>query len=56
MTLQPMTVALNNLAGSYIVAWNVQMTGVLLAALPTMMICILLGEFFMRDLLVGSLG
>ena len=51
-----MKVALNNLAGSYIVAWNVQLAGVLLAALPTMMIYILLGQFFMRDLLVGLLG
>jgi glucose/mannose transport system permease protein len=53
--VQPITVALNNLAGSYIVAWNVQMAGALLAALPTMVIYILLGQFFMRGLLAGSL-
>jgi glucose/mannose transport system permease protein len=53
--MQPITVALNNLAGSYIVAWNVQMAGALLAALPTMVIYILLGRFFMRGLLAGSL-
>jgi glucose/mannose transport system permease protein len=53
--VQPITVALNNLAGSYIVAWNVQMAGALLAALPTMVIYILLGRFFMRGLLAGSL-
>jgi glucose/mannose transport system permease protein len=53
--LQLITIALNNLAGSYSVAWNVQMAGVLLAALPTMMIYILSGQFFMRGLLVGSL-
>ena len=53
--VQPITVALNNLAGSYIVEWNVQMAGALLAALPTMVIYILLGQFFMRGLLAGSL-
>lgn len=53
--VQPITVALNNLAGSYIVAWNIQMAGALLAALPTMVIYILLGQFFMRGLLAGSL-
>ncbi len=53
--VQPITVALNNLAVSYIVAWNVQMAGALLTALPTMVIYILLGQFFMRGLLAGSL-
>jgi glucose/mannose transport system permease protein len=36
--VQLMTVALNNLAGSFIVEWNVQMAGVLIAALPTLFI------------------
>jgi len=53
--VQPITVALNNLAGSYIVEWNVQMAGALLAALPTMLVYILLGRYFMRGLLAGSL-
>ena len=53
--VQPITVALNNLAGSYIVQWNVQMAGALLAALPTLLIYIVLGRFFMRGLLAGSL-
>jgi glucose/mannose transport system permease protein len=53
--VQPITVALNNLAGSYIVEWNVQMAGALLAALPTMLVYVLLGRFFMRGLLAGSL-
>ena len=53
--VQPITVALNNLAGSYIVEWNVQMAGALLAALPTMLLYILLGRYFMRGLLAGSL-
>ena len=53
--VQPITVGLNNLAGSYIVEWNVQMAGSLLAALPTLAVYILLGRFFMRGLLAGSL-
>jgi glucose/mannose transport system permease protein len=54
-SLQPVTVALNNLAGSYIVEWNVQMAGALLAALPTLIIYIVLGRFFMRGLMAGAL-
>jgi len=53
--VQPITVGLNNLAGSYIVEWNVQMAGALLAALPTLLVYIVLGRFFMRGLLAGSL-
>jgi glucose/mannose transport system permease protein len=53
--VQPITVALNNLAGSYIVEWNVQMAGALMAALPTLLIFIVLGRYFMRGLLAGSL-
>ena len=53
--VQPITVALNNLAGSYIVHWNVQMAGALMAALPTLLVYIFLGRYFMRGLLAGSL-
>jgi glucose/mannose transport system permease protein len=53
--LQPITVALNNLAGSMIIEWNVQMAGALIAALPTLLVYILLGRFFVRGLMAGSL-
>lgn len=53
--VQPITVALNNLAGSFIVEWNVQMAGALIAAVPTLLIYIFLGRYFMRGLLAGSL-
>ena len=53
--VQPITVALNNMAGSYIVEWNVQMAGALMAAIPTLLIYVLLGRYFMRGLLAGSL-
>jgi glucose/mannose transport system permease protein len=52
---QPVTVAVQNLAGSQIVEWNVQMAGALLAALPTLLVYIFLGRFFIRGLLAGAL-
>jgi len=54
--VQPVTVALNNLAGSYFVEWNIQMAGALITALPPLLIYIFLGRFFMRGLLAGSLS
>jgi len=52
---QPITVALQNLAGSQIVEWNVQMAGAFLAALPTLFVYIVLGRYFIRGLLAGSI-
>ncbi|MFC4468408.1 carbohydrate ABC transporter permease [Streptomyces xiangluensis] len=53
-TQQPVTVALNNLAGNFSVQWNSVMAGALLAALPTALVYILLGRFFVRGLTAGS--
>jgi glucose/mannose transport system permease protein len=53
--VRPVTVALYNLAGSYIVEWNVQMAGALLAATPTLLVYIFLGRYFLRGLLAGAL-
>lgn len=52
---QPIQVALQNLAGSQIVEWNVQMAGALLAALPTLLVYVFLGRYFLRGLLAGAL-
>ena len=52
---QPITVALNNLSGGFAVQWNVLMAGAVLAALPTAIIYILLGRFFVRGMLAGSM-
>jgi glucose/mannose transport system permease protein len=51
---QVATVALNNLSGSLTVNWNVVMAGALLAAVPTILIYLLLGRFFVRGLMAGS--
>lgn len=55
-SIQPITVALNNLAGSYFVEWNIQMAGALLTAIPPLLLYIFLGRYFMRGLLAGSLS
>lgn len=52
---QPVQVALRNLAGSQIVEWNVQMAGALLSALPTLLVYVFLGRYFLRGLLAGAL-
>jgi glucose/mannose transport system permease protein len=52
---QPITVALNNLSGSFDVDWNVVMAGAVVAALPTLVVYTLLGRFFIRGLLAGSM-
>ncbi len=51
----PIMVAVQNLAGSQIVEWNTQMAGALLAALPTILVYILMGRWFVRGLLAGAL-
>ncbi|GAA3756665.1 glucose/mannose transport system permease protein [Spinactinospora alkalitolerans] len=53
----PVTVQLNNIAGSgsAAVPYNEQMAGALLASLPTLVIYLLLGRYFMRGLMAGAL-
>lgn len=51
---QPITVALANLAGGEAVHWNLPMAGSILAALPTLLIYVVLGRYFIRGLLAGS--
>lgn len=51
----PITVALQNISlGSQVVEWNVQMAGAFLTALPTLLVYIVLGRYFIRGLLAGS--
>jgi glucose/mannose transport system permease protein len=51
---QPITVALAQLAGGQAVNWNLPMAGSILAALPTLLIYMVLGRYFIRGLLAGS--
>jgi glucose/mannose transport system permease protein len=51
----PITVALNNIAGSQAVPFNQAMASALLACVPTLLVYILLGRFFMRGLMAGAL-
>jgi glucose/mannose transport system permease protein len=54
-TSWPVTVALNNEAGSFVTPYNVQMAAAMLASLPTLVVYVLLGRYFVRGLLAGSL-
>lgn len=54
-TNQPVTVALNNLSGTTSVDWTAVMGGAAIAALPTMIIYVLLGRYFIQGLLSGSM-
>ncbi len=51
---QPVTVGLAQLAGGQAVSWNLPMAGSFLAGLPVLLIYILLGRYFIRGLLAGS--
>ncbi|MFW6104926.1 MAG: carbohydrate ABC transporter permease [Candidatus Bipolaricaulota bacterium] len=50
----PITVGLAQLAGGQAVSWNLPMAGSLLAAFPVLIIYILMGRYFIRGLLAGS--
>ncbi|WP_166844413.1 carbohydrate ABC transporter permease [Isoptericola sp. BMS4] len=51
----PVTVALNNLAnGALLQNYGVSMAGALLASLPTLLVYIILGKYFMGGLMSGS--
>ena len=51
----PVNVAIQNIAGSWSVDWNVQMSAAFIAAIPTIFVYLVLGRWFMRGLLAGSL-
>lgn len=53
--LAPINVAVQNIAGSWSVEWNVQMSAALIAAMPTIVVYLALGKLFMRGLLAGAL-
>ncbi len=50
----PVMVAVNNLANSYFVEYNVQFAAALIASAPTLILYFALGKLFMRGLLAGA--
>ncbi len=55
-TSQPMTVALNNLVQSShgVKEYNVHFAGAIIAALPTLLVYVVAGRYFVRGLMAGS--
>jgi glucose/mannose transport system permease protein len=53
-SIRPVTVALNNLAGTELSQWNTLMAGALMTALPTLLVYLFLGRYFVRGLLGGA--
>ncbi|HEY3201976.1 MAG TPA: carbohydrate ABC transporter permease, partial [Actinomycetes bacterium] len=51
----PVTVALNNVAGGQVVPYHEAMASALVASIPTLLVYILMGRFFMRGLMAGAL-
>jgi glucose/mannose transport system permease protein len=51
----PVTIALNNIAGSQVVPFHEAMAAALLASIPTLIVYVLMGKFFMRGLMAGAL-
>jgi glucose/mannose transport system permease protein len=51
----PVTIALNNIAGSQVVPFHEAMAAALLASIPTLLVYVLMGRFFMRGLMAGAL-
>ena len=50
-----MTVALHNLNGANSVGWTVVLAAAVLAGLPTALVHIVLGRYFIRGMLAGSM-
>lgn len=51
----PVTLALNNLAnGAILTDYGMSMSGALIASVPTLLVYILLGKYFVRGLMAGS--
>ena len=51
----PVTIALNNIAGSQVVPFHEAVAAALLASIPTLLVYVVMGRFFMRGLMAGAL-
>lgn len=52
---EPITVGLAHLAGGEAVKWNLPMAGAVVAALPPILVYIIMSRYFVRGLLAGSI-
>lgn len=52
---EPITVGLAQLAGGEAVKWNLPMAGAIVAGLPPLLLYIIMGRYFIRGLLAGSI-
>jgi glucose/mannose transport system permease protein len=53
--VQPITVGLLNMVGAHYVQWNVVMAGAFIAALPTVVIYVLVSRYFVRGIMSGAI-
>lgn len=51
----PVTLALSNLAGGQLSNYQASMAAAIIAAIPTLLVYVILGRFFIRGLMAGSL-
>lgn len=51
----PVTIALNNIAGSQVVPFHEAMAAAMLASIPTLIVYVLMGRLFLRGLMAGAL-
>jgi glucose/mannose transport system permease protein len=50
----PLTVAIANLKGTTVAAWNIQMAGLLISILPVLIMYLFFMELIVKGLLMGS--
>ena len=52
--VQPITVGLLNMVGAHYVQWNIVMAGACIAALPTLVVYILVSRYFVKGIMSGA--
>jgi|UniRef100_A0A7V3RFE8 glucose/mannose transport system permease protein len=52
--IRPVTVMLNNLNGAMMAQWNTLMAGALITAIPTLIVYLVAGKYFVKGLLGGA--
>lgn len=52
--VQPITVGLLNMVGAFYVQWNIIMAGAFIAAMPTLVIYVLVSRYFVKGIMTGA--